>query len=55
MMDKDEIDKPPYSICLYSTKHGLAQKYFTASFPDQAAAEALIWIIENKEAKPNDN
>ena len=44
----DEADKPPYAICLSSTSKEIGQKWFQADSPEEAAAQALIWILEQE-------
>ena len=46
----DEADKPPYAICFFSTPREIGQKWFTADSPEEAAAKALIWILEQEGA-----
>ena len=44
----DEVDKPPYAICLSSTSKEIGQKWFQADSPEEATAQALIWILEQE-------
>jgi hypothetical protein len=44
----DEADKPPYAICIFSTPREIGQKWFTADSPEEAAALALLWILEQE-------
>jgi hypothetical protein len=47
----DEVDKPPYAICFFSTPREIGQKWFTADSPWEVAEQALIWILE-QEVRP---
>ena len=40
----DECDRPPYCLQLSS----FIDEYFIADSPEQAAAQALLWILEQK-------
>lgn len=45
----DDVDVPPYAICLVMPTRN--RKWFTADTPEEAAAQALLWILRKGDEK----
>ena len=51
----DDVDVPPYAICLVMPTRN--RKWFTADTPKETVAQALLWVLEKERQKmirPND-